>query len=71
MLIKKKQDIKIYIFYLYYFRLTKVKKAASPGKLKTCNIPCYIYRKFGRCKAQESGKCFRKHDPDQIALCTK
>ncbi|XP_018565091.1 zinc finger CCCH domain-containing protein 3 [Anoplophora glabripennis] len=43
----------------------------NTSKLRVCNIPCPYYRKFGRCKGKENGKCCRKHDPDQIALCTK
>ncbi|CAG9840513.1 unnamed protein product [Diabrotica balteata] len=46
-------------------------KNISIEKLKKCNIPCPYYRKFGKCKGKELGKCPRKHDPDQIALCTK
>ncbi|XP_050517167.1 zinc finger CCCH domain-containing protein 3 [Diabrotica virgifera virgifera] len=47
------------------------RKNISVEKLKKCNIPCPYYRKFGKCKGKELGKCPRKHDPDQIALCTK
>lgn len=41
------------------------------NKMQKCNLPCPIYRKFGRCKANEMGKCIRVHNPDQISLCTK
>ncbi|KRT83143.1 hypothetical protein AMK59_4088, partial [Oryctes borbonicus] len=41
------------------------------NKMQKCNLPCPIYRKFGRCKANETGKCIRVHNPDQISLCTK
>ncbi|XP_072399757.1 uncharacterized protein ZC3H3 [Diabrotica undecimpunctata] len=47
------------------------RKNIAIEKLKKCNIPCPYYRKFGKCKGKELGKCPRKHDPDQIALCTK
>ncbi|CAH1954157.1 unnamed protein product [Acanthoscelides obtectus] len=46
-------------------------KRKMNDKLRKCNIPCPFYRKIGRCKGKDNGKCFRKHDPDQIALCTK
>ncbi|XP_050303615.1 zinc finger CCCH domain-containing protein 3 [Anthonomus grandis grandis] len=49
----------------------KGKEKASPKRLKTCNIPCPFYRKYGVCRGKENGKCFWKHDPDQVALCTK
>ncbi|KAL1516615.1 hypothetical protein ABEB36_000504 [Hypothenemus hampei] len=56
-------------------RLTSPKKNIHginlDKKLKKCNIPCPLYKKYGICKAQISGKCFLKHDPDQIALCTR
>ncbi|XP_030750080.1 zinc finger CCCH domain-containing protein 3 [Sitophilus oryzae] len=61
--------------------IIKIRKMLSPlkigsvklfsKKLKICNIPCPYYRKYGVCRGKENGKCFRKHDPDQIALCTK
>ncbi|CAH1187645.1 unnamed protein product [Phyllotreta striolata] len=47
------------------------KKKTSRGSMRKCNIPCPFYRKFGKCKGKDMGKCHRKHDPDQIALCTK
>ncbi|VEN58482.1 unnamed protein product [Callosobruchus maculatus] len=50
---------------------TSGSKRKQTDKLRKCNIPCPYYRKFGRCKGKDNGKCFRKHDPDQIALCTK
>ncbi|KAH1010508.1 zinc finger CCCH domain-containing protein 3 [Dendroctonus ponderosae] len=40
-------------------------------KLRKCNIPCPTYRKFGVCKRKDKGKCSWKHNPDQIALCTR
>ncbi|XP_066256499.1 zinc finger CCCH domain-containing protein 3 isoform X2 [Euwallacea similis] len=43
----------------------------SPKKLKKCNIPCTTYRKYGICKEKDNGKCLLKHDPLQIALCTR
>lgn len=52
-------------------RFSGSKKQVSREKLRKCNIPCPYYRKLGRCKGHELGKCPRKHDPDQIALCTK
>ncbi|CAH1179236.1 unnamed protein product [Phaedon cochleariae] len=55
----------------YTKRVSKVKSRVSTEKLKKCNIPCPYYRKLGRCKGKEIGKCNRKHDPDQVALCTK
>nr|CAH7738493.1 unnamed protein product [Callosobruchus chinensis] len=50
---------------------TSRSKRKLTDRLTKCNIPCPYYRKFGRCKGNDNGKCFRKHDPDQIALCTK
>nr|CAI5833186.1 unnamed protein product [Callosobruchus analis] len=50
---------------------TSGSKRKLTERLRKCNIPCPYYRKFGRCKGKDNGKCFRKHDPDQIALCTK
>ncbi|XP_022919436.2 zinc finger CCCH domain-containing protein 3 [Onthophagus taurus] len=41
------------------------------SKMKKCNIPCPIYRKFGVCYGKDKGKCFRAHNPHQIDLCTK
>ncbi|GJQ70906.1 putative metal ion binding protein [Trypoxylus dichotomus] len=41
------------------------------NKMRKCNLPCPVYRKFGKCKANEVGKCIRVHNPDQISLCTK
>ncbi|XP_057671592.1 zinc finger CCCH domain-containing protein 3 [Diorhabda carinulata] len=52
-------------------RYSSSKKQISGEKLRKCNIPCPYYRKLGKCKGYEQGKCPRKHDPDQIALCTK
>lgn len=43
----------------------------APKKLRKCNIPCPTYRRYGVCKRKDKGRCSRKHDPDQIALCTK
>ncbi|XP_066148330.1 zinc finger CCCH domain-containing protein 3 isoform X2 [Euwallacea fornicatus] len=43
----------------------------SPKKLKKYNIPCTTYRKYGICKENDNGKCPLKHDPLQIALCTR
>lgn len=43
----------------------------SRRKLKKCNIPCPTYRKYGLCKGKDNGKCLWKHDPAQIALCTR
>ncbi|KAL5290732.1 ZC3H3 family protein [Megaselia abdita] len=42
----------------------------SKNRVKT-NIPCAIYRKLGKCAAHEKGRCPKKHDPDQIVVCTK
>ncbi|KAF2899869.1 hypothetical protein ILUMI_06317 [Ignelater luminosus] len=41
------------------------------NKMKKSNIPCPLYRKFGRCKGKEKGTCIRIHNPDQISLCPK
>ncbi|KAI4471196.1 leucine zipper-ef-hand containing transmembrane protein [Holotrichia oblita] len=41
------------------------------NKMRKCNIPCPMYRKFGKCKANEMGKCIRVHNPHQISLCTR
>lgn len=43
----------------------------SGRKLKKCNLPCPTYRKYGLCKGKDNGKCLWKHDPAQIALCTR
>ncbi|KAJ8974217.1 hypothetical protein NQ317_018140 [Molorchus minor] len=52
-------------------RSPKVRNNVLLTKLRKCNIPCPYYRKFGRCRGKDNGKCYRKHNPDQIALCTK
>ncbi|XP_023013476.2 zinc finger CCCH domain-containing protein 3 [Leptinotarsa decemlineata] len=52
-------------------RSLALKKPISNEKLRKCNIPCIYYQRFGKCKRKDMGKCNRKHDPDQIALCTK
>ncbi|XP_060520434.1 zinc finger CCCH domain-containing protein 3 [Cylas formicarius] len=52
-------------------RKTTSKVVKSSRKLKKCNIPCPYYRKYGICKGKDNGRCCKKHDPDQIALCTK
>ncbi|KAF5284676.1 hypothetical protein FQA39_LY16958 [Lamprigera yunnana] len=44
---------------------------ASADKLKKSNLPCPFYRKFGKCKGNEAGKCIRLHNPEQISLCAK
>ncbi|KAG5882917.1 hypothetical protein JTB14_023379 [Gonioctena quinquepunctata] len=63
--VEKKTPVKL------YKRSLKLRKSISVEKLRKCNIPCPYYQKFGRCKRKDLGKCNRKHDPDQIALCTK
>ncbi|XP_076264555.1 zinc finger CCCH domain-containing protein 3 [Rhynchophorus ferrugineus] len=51
---------------------TPLKPVVTPRKkLKICNIPCPFYRKYGVCRGKNNGKCVRKHDPAQIALCTR
>lgn len=42
----------------------------SRNRTKT-NIPCPIYRRLGKCAANEKGRCPKKHDPDQIVVCNK
>lgn len=42
----------------------------SKNRVKT-NIPCAIYRRLGKCAANEKGRCPKKHDPDQIVVCSK
>lgn len=42
----------------------------SKNRVKT-NIPCAIYRRLGKCAANEKGRCPKKHDPDQIVVCIK
>ncbi|CAG9761312.1 unnamed protein product [Ceutorhynchus assimilis] len=47
------------------------KKKMSERKFRKCNIPCITFRKYGLCKGKDKGKCSLKHDPDQVALCTR
>lgn len=35
------------------------------------NIPCAVYRRLGKCSANEKGRCMKKHDPNQVVVCTK
>ncbi|RZB39857.1 zinc finger CCCH domain-containing protein 3 [Asbolus verrucosus] len=56
------------------YKLIRSKKQVhkvTPNALRKCNIPCPIYRKFGKCKGKDTGKCFKLHNPDQIVLCTR
>ncbi|CAH0547409.1 unnamed protein product [Brassicogethes aeneus] len=48
-----------------------VTKKNVPSKLKKCNVPCPIYRKYGRCIKKDKGICVFKHNPNQISLCTR
>ncbi|KAF5273261.1 hypothetical protein FQR65_LT04683 [Abscondita terminalis] len=41
------------------------------NKHKKSNLPCPLYRKFGKCKGKETGRCIRIHNPEQISLCPK
>ncbi|KAJ8922159.1 hypothetical protein NQ315_004094 [Exocentrus adspersus] len=53
---------------------SKYKLTNKNQKAETSSVtvsPSKISRKFGKCKGKENGKCSRKHDPEQIALCTK
>lgn len=47
------------------------KKLATPSKLRKCNIPCPVFRKYGKCPGKETGRCIKLHNPDQIILCTR
>lgn len=42
----------------------------SKNRVKT-NIPCAIYRRLGKCASNEKGRCPKKHDPNQIVVCSK
>ncbi|EEZ99698.2 zinc finger CCCH domain-containing protein 3 [Tribolium castaneum] len=46
-------------------------KKPTPSKLRKCNIPCPIFRKYGKCPGKAAGTCFKLHNPDQIVLCTR
>ncbi|XP_063910697.1 zinc finger CCCH domain-containing protein 3 isoform X1 [Zophobas morio] len=52
-------------------RSKKTPVKPSPSKLRKCNIPCPIFRKYGRCPGKTTGTCFKLHNPDQIVLCTR
>ncbi|XP_044252593.1 zinc finger CCCH domain-containing protein 3 isoform X2 [Tribolium madens] len=52
------------------YKLIRSKKP-TPSKLRKCNIPCPIFRKYGKCPGKAAGTCFKLHNPDQIILCTR
>ena len=39
--------------------------------LVKCNIPCPIFRKLGKCRALERGRCSKVHDKKHVAICAK
>lgn len=47
-------------------RLKKMK-----GNLKKNNIPCPLFRKFGKCLRNERGKCEFLHDKKHVSICRK
>lgn len=52
--------------------IAKMKSIALlTNKLRKNNQPCLIYHRFGKCNAKEEGKCWRVHDPKNIAICRK
>lgn len=40
-------------------------------KFVKCNLPCEIFRKIGKCRANNSGRCAKLHDPKTIVICSK
>lgn len=63
-------DYKI-VNFTYFRKLSTRPVHPSANKLKKCNIPCPIYRKFGRCRGKDRGTCQKIHDPAQIIICPK
>jgi hypothetical protein len=55
------------------FKLIRSRKQSrvAPNKLRKCNIPCPVFRKFGRCRGKSDGTCIKLHNPDQVVLCTR
>jgi hypothetical protein len=55
------------------FKLIRSRKQSrvSLSKLRKCNIPCPVFRKFGKCRGKSDGTCIKLHNPDQIVLCTR
>ncbi|XP_017772821.1 PREDICTED: zinc finger CCCH domain-containing protein 3 [Nicrophorus vespilloides] len=45
----------------------KLNKAA----LRKDNMPCVVFRKTGVCQKYKMGKCFKRHNKDQIRICIK
>ncbi|XP_037928306.1 zinc finger CCCH domain-containing protein 3-like isoform X1 [Teleopsis dalmanni] len=35
------------------------------------NVPCVIFQRTGKCAAQELGRCNKKHDKQQVVICSK
>lgn len=41
------------------------------NRLVKSNIPCPIYRKLGKCAANERGKCAKIHDKKLVDICSR
>lgn len=48
----------------------KLSKGAT-GKLKKNNMPCPLFRKYGKCLRKDHGKCDYLHDKKHVSLCRK
>lgn len=51
------------------FNLSKMKKVK--GSLKKNNIPCPMFRKFGKCLRKNQGRCEFLHDKKHVSICRK
>lgn len=41
------------------------------GKLKKNNLPCPLFRKYGKCLRKDQGKCEFLHDKKHVSICRK
>ncbi|KAK9878363.1 hypothetical protein WA026_021673 [Henosepilachna vigintioctopunctata] len=43
----------------------------ASSTLRKSNVPCPIFKKYGKCNGQKKGTCIKVHNSDQIILCSK
>lgn len=64
-------DLLIFLLFGQFLIILFLSQMKNNKKLKKCNLPCPIYQKYGRCRGNETGKCIKTHDANQISLCAK
>lgn len=52
-------------------QVTQIRIKKTKGNLKKNNIPCPLFRKFGKCLRNARGRCEFLHDKKHVSICRK